>query len=176
MDGRYLGAMKGVVVALLALVFAAPAFAGGPSLVVGVAEDWPKRAPPTAAKARVTMAQLAGLRQIRVTAQWRPGLTAPPESELTALRNAAEAGQLAGIRIVVSVYPFGSSVTPLTPAARAEFSSYTAAVVRAGFSEVIVGNEPNINRFWLPQIAADGSHAAATAFLPLLDEAYDAAQ
>ena len=49
-------------------------------------------------------------------------------------------------------------------------------MVRAGFSEVIVGNEPNINRFWLPQFAADGSNAAATAFLPLLAEAYDAAK
>ena len=109
--------MKGVFVAVLALVFAAPAAAGGPSLVVGVAEDSPKQATLTAAKARVTMAQLAGLRQIRVTAQWRPGLTAPPDGELAALRNAAEAGRLAGIRIVVSVYPFGSSVTPLTPEA-----------------------------------------------------------
>ncbi len=168
--------MKGVFVAVLALVFAAPAAAGGPSLVVGVAEDSPKQATLTAAKARVTMAQLAGVRQIRVTAQWRPGLTAPPDGELAALRNAADAGRLAGIRIVVTVYPFGSSVTPLTPAARAEFASYTAAVVRAGFSEVIVGNEPNINRFWMPQFAVDGSNAAATAFLPLLAEAYDAAK
>ena len=116
--------MKGVFVAALALVFAAPAAAGGPSLVVGVAEDSPKQATLTAAKARVTMAQLAGVRQIRVTAQWRPGLTAPPDGELAALRNAADAGRLAGIRIVVTVYPFGSSVTPLTPAARAEFASY----------------------------------------------------
>ncbi len=168
--------MKGVVLALLALVFAAPAAAGGPSLVVGVAEDSPKQATVTAAKARVTMAQLAGVRQIRVTAQWRPGLTAPPDGELAALRNAADAGRLAGIRIVVTVYPFGSSVTPLTPQARAQFASFTAAVVRAGFSEVIVGNEPNINRFWMPQFAADGSNAAATAFLPLLAEAYDAAK
>ena len=168
--------MKGVFVAVLALVFAAPAAAGGPSLVVGVAEDSPKQATLTAAKSRVTLAQLAGVRQIRVTAQWRPGLTAPPDSELAALRNAADAGRLAGIRIVVTVYPFGSSVTPLTPAARAEFASYTAAVVRAGFSEVIVGNEPNINRFWMPQFAVDGSNAAATAFLPLMAEAYDAAK
>lgn len=168
--------MKGVVVAFLALVFATPAAAGGPSLVVGVAEDSPKQATLTGAKAKMTMAQLAGVSQVRVTAQWRPGLTAPPDGELAALRNAVDAGRLAGIRLVVDVYPFGSSVTPLTPQARAEFAAYTAAVVRAGYPEVIVGNEPNINRFWMPQFAVDGSNAAAAAFLPLLAETYDAAK
>ena len=38
------------MVAFLTLVFAAPAAAGGPSLVVGVAEDSPKQATLTAAK------------------------------------------------------------------------------------------------------------------------------
>jgi hypothetical protein len=139
-----------------------------------VAEDSPKQATLTAAKAEVTMAQLAGVRQIRVTSQWRPGLNAPPAAELTALKNAADAGRLAGIRLVVSVYPFGSSVTPLTPQARAEFASFTAAVVRAGYPEVIVGNEPNINRFWLPQFGPDGEDVAAPAYLELLAETYDA--
>ena len=31
-----------------------------------------------------------------------------------------------------------------------------------------VGNEPNLNRFWLPQFNADGSNAAAPAYLALL--------
>lgn len=166
--------MRGVLIAVLALVLAAPAAAGGPSLVVGAAEDSPKQATLDAAKARMTLAQLAGIKAVRVTTLWRPGLTAPPEAEQTALRNAAAAGNLTGIRLVVSVYPFGSSVTPLTPEARTQFARFTAAVVSAGFREVIVGNEPNINRFWLPQFAADGSNAAATAFLPLLAETYDA--
>jgi hypothetical protein len=39
---------------------------------------------------------------------------------------------------------------------------------------MIVGNEPNLNRFWLPQFNADGSDAAAPAFLQLLAQAYDA--
>ena len=165
--------MRGVVVAMMALVFAAPAAAGGPSLVVGAAEDSPKQATLDGAKTHMTMAQLAGLKAIRVTTLWRPGLTAPPPAELTALKNAAAAGNLAGIRLVVSVYPFGSSVTPLTPEARKEFAEFTAAVAGAGFRELIVGNEPNINRFWLPQFADDGSNAAAAAFLPLLAETYD---
>jgi hypothetical protein len=39
---------------------------------------------------------------------------------------------------------------------------------------VIVGNEPNLNRFWLPQFALDGTSAAPAAYLALLARTYDA--
>ena len=39
---------------------------------------------------------------------------------------------------------------------------------------MIVGNEPNLNRFWLPQFNEDGSGASAPAYLALLGESYDA--
>jgi hypothetical protein len=42
------------------------------------------------------------------------------------------------------------------------------------FDDVIVGNEPNLNRFWMPQFAADGSDAAAVAYETLLATTYDA--
>ena len=171
--------MRGVVVVVaaaagLALAAATPASAGGPTLEFGAAEDSVKQPTLAAATTEMNLAKLAGLDAVRVTVQWRPGLSAPPEGELDALGNAAQAGKLAGIRVVLSVYPFGSSVTPLTPEARAEFASFAAAVAKAGFAELIIGNEPNINRFWLPQFALDGSNAAAAAFLPLMAESYDA--
>ena len=40
--------------------------------------------------------------------------------------------------------------------------------------DVIVGNEPNLNRFWMPQFDADGGDVAAPAYLALLIEVYDA--
>ena len=40
--------------------------------------------------------------------------------------------------------------------------------------DVIVGNEPNLNRFWLPQFNPDGTNAAAPAYLALLARSYDA--
>jgi hypothetical protein len=43
-----------------------------------------------------------------------------------------------------------------------------------GVRHVIVGNEPNINRFWLPQFGLDGANAASPAYLQLLAETYDA--
>jgi len=39
---------------------------------------------------------------------------------------------------------------------------------------IIVGNEPNLNRYWLPQFNADGSDAAAPAYESLLALTYDA--
>ena len=166
--------MKGVLIVLAALVLVPTASAGGPSLQVGAAEDSPKQATLVAAKAKMTMAQLAGLKAIRLTSLWRPGLEAPAAAEREALENAAEAGRLTGIGTVVSVYPFGSSVTPLTPAARTEFASYAAAVARLGFTQLIIGNEPNLNRFWLPQFGPDGEDVAAGPYVSLLVRSYDA--
>jgi hypothetical protein len=40
--------------------------------------------------------------------------------------------------------------------------------------DVIVGNEPNLNRFWLPQFGPSGEDAAAPAYLQLLAQTYDA--
>jgi hypothetical protein len=42
--------------------------------------------------------------------------------------------------------------------------------------DVIVGNEPNLNRFWLPQFDANGDDVAAPAYFQLLAETYDAAK
>jgi hypothetical protein len=38
----------------------------------------------------------------------------------------------------------------------------------------VIGNEPNTNRYWLPQFNADGSDAAAPAYESLLAQTYDA--
>jgi hypothetical protein len=39
---------------------------------------------------------------------------------------------------------------------------------------VIVGNEPNLNRFWMPQFTQTGLDAAASSYLGLLAQTYDA--
>ena len=66
--------------------------------------------------------------------------------------------------------------TPTTPAARAQFAAYAASIPRLlpGVRDVIVGNEPNLNLFWLPQFGPDGSDAAAASYLALLAASYDA--
>ena len=120
--------------------------------------------------------RLAGFRAARITSTWEPGLSAPTEHEALVLGNVAAAAALHGVRVYVSVYHAGSKTTPLTSEAQAEFAAYVAAIVQAnpGFRDVIVGNEPNLNRFWLPQFNADGTGASAPAYNALLATTYDA--
>jgi hypothetical protein len=40
--------------------------------------------------------------------------------------------------------------------------------------EYIIGNEPNLNRYWLPQFGTNGEDVAAPAYVRLLARAYDA--
>jgi hypothetical protein len=80
------------------------------------------------------------------------------------------------IRIFLAVFHPGSATTPLTPESRSEFAAYVTAIMRDApeIRDVIVGNEPNLNRFWMPQFDAAGEDVAAPAYLALLIEVYDA--
>jgi len=166
----------GLLGALVALALAPAAQAGGPTLTLGTAEDIVRSSSLVEAKAQMTLLQLAGFRAVRVTSIWKPGELAPGPAERKVLDNVVAAAELSGIRIYVSVFHAGSRTTPLAPEDRAQFASYAAGLARAypGVRDVIVGNEPNLNRFWLPQYAADGSGASAPAYLSLLAETYDA--
>ena len=164
----------GSVVALLA-----PSLAhAGPGLVVGAVEDDVRAATAVEAEARMAEFRLDGYRAVRVTSYWRPGLTSPSDDELTVLRNVSDAGLRNGVLVFVTVMSPGSATTPLTADARADFASYAAAIVGGvpSLTRVIVGNEPNLNRFWLPQFNLDGSSAAPAAYLALLARTYDATQ
>jgi hypothetical protein len=67
-------------------------------------------------------------------------------------------------------------VTPTSPGARAQFASYAASIPRRlpAVRDIIIGNEPNLNLFWLPQFGPDGSNVAASSYLELLAASYDA--
>jgi hypothetical protein len=161
--------------AFFALV--APGLAtAGPGLVVGAVEDDVRASTLVEAEARMMSFRLAGFRAVRVTSFWRPGLTRPSDDELRILRNVGDAGARNGVRVYVTVMSPGSATTPLTDEARAEFASYAAAIVRnaPSLEHVIVGNEPNLNRFWLPQFGMDGTSTAPAAYLTLLAATYDA--
>jgi hypothetical protein len=164
-----------VAAAALALPPAA-AHAGGPALAVGVAEDAVRAPDLVGATAEMNLLRVVGFGTVRITSQWQPGRIAPDGGELGTLRNVDAAARLSGVRVVTAIYHPGSRTTPLTPEARAEFAQYAAALVAAlpAFDDVVVGNEPNLNRFWLPQFNPDGSIASASAYLALLTQVYDA--
>ena len=166
--------LLGSVAACLAV--AAPAVAGGPSMALGAAEDAVRAPDLVTAKAKMAQLRLAGFTSARITSNWLPGQVAPTPGELNVLRNVEAAARLHGVRVYVSVYHPGSRTTPLDPAVQAEFAQYAAAIARAvpSVDDVIVGNEPNLNRFWLPQFGLDGANASAPAYLSLLARTYDA--
>jgi hypothetical protein len=145
-------------------------------MLVGAAEDVVRQPTLTQTKAKLDLLRLAGLNAVRVTSIWDPDNPVPSQEEVSILRNVASAAQLDGMQTFAAVYNFGSRTTPLTEEAQASFSSYAASLAREvpGLTNFIIGNEPNLNRFWLPQFNPDGSDAAAPAYLSLLYRSYTA--
>ncbi len=143
------------------------------AFVVGAVDDAARHPGPV-------LGQLAaaGFRAVGITSYWEPGLSAPTAEELGVLRDVAARAGKRDLRIFLAVFHRGSSTTPLTAAERTAFSSYVAAIMRdvPKIRDVIVGNEPNLNRFWLPQFGEDGENLAAVFYLALLAEVYDAAK
>jgi hypothetical protein len=159
-----------------ALVFAPAASAGGPTMGIGATEDIVKQPDLVAAKAQMDLLKLAGLNGVRITQIWAPGETEPSGGAFDALKNAVAAAQLDGVRVVLSVTNFGSRTTPLSDQDQADFAAYAAAVARElpYVQEYVVGNEPNLNRYWMPQFGLDGGDVAAPAYEALLAKTYDA--
>ena len=176
-DRLVLGGVRLLCVILLVFfASSATAWAGGPAMMVGAAEDVGRQQDYAFAKSEMDMARLAGLDSIRLTQIWTTGDVKLGPNDQIELGNAIKAAQFTGLRVVLSLYPLGSSVTPLTEQDRADFAAYVVDV--AGrypvVHDFVIGNEPNLNRFWMPQFNDDGSDAAAPAYEQLLATTYDA--
>jgi hypothetical protein len=145
-------------------------------MMVGAAEDVAKTQDAAFAKTEMDKLRLAGFDTIRLTQTWSKGETKLGPNDTITLGNAINAAQFTGVRVVLSIYPFGSSVTPLTEEDRLAFTQYAADIATRYplVHDFIIGNEPNLNRFWLPQFGASGEDVAAPAYLQLLAETYDA--
>jgi len=112
----------------------------------------------------------------RVTVTWKRGQTALDPNLLDDLRYGIDQAQGAGADVYLTVYPDGSSETPISASDQGSFARFAASLARA-MPEVrhfIVGNEPNLNRFWLPQFGPSGNDLAAPAYERLLARTYDA--
>ena len=145
-------------------------------MLIGAAEDRVRQPTFAGAKAEMDLLVRAGFNAVRVTQTWAPGQARPRATDFRILHNVVRAAGLDGVKVLLTVMNFGSSTTPLTDGARAEFASYAAALAR-GLPQVryfVIGNEPNINRYWLPQFNPDGTDAAAPAYEALLADSYDA--
>jgi hypothetical protein len=164
-------------VIVIGILFAAPAAqAGGPSMLIGAAEDGVKADTLTEAKARLDLLRLAGLDAVRVTSIWNPDSPLPGAEEILQLRNLTQAAALDGLKPFVAVFNFGSRTTPLTDSAQLSFVGHVVALAREvpALQNFIIGNEPNLNRFWLPQFGPNGEDVAAPAYTALLAKTYQA--
>lgn len=143
---------------------------------VGVWEYFIRDADPAVAQSKMQETKAAGFEGAITNSFWEPGLREPSAQELTELRNAADAATAAGIRPLVIVQNVGSRTTPRTAELRSQFAAYAASLARQipAYRDFIIGNEPNLNRFWLPQYGPDGENVAARDYLALLAESYDA--
>jgi hypothetical protein len=165
-------AALGCAALLVALVLAACG-SGSEPFVVGAVDDAVRSPGPA-----LGLLADAGFDAVGITSFWEPGASEPPPEELAILRDVAARAAKRDLRVFLAAYQRGSATTPLTDEARRQFAAYVAAIVREtdGIDDVIVGNEPNLNRFWLPQFGPDGADVAAPAYLALLAQTYDAAK
>jgi hypothetical protein len=171
------------VLAVAAALLAAAAFFGvdryfeeRTTLRFGAWEYFMRDADRAEAKRKVDDATAAGFTAVIMNSFWGPGQREPSETELAELRNAGEAARAAGLQPLLIVQHEGSKTTPRTSELRTEFAAYAASLARQlpDFRDFIIANEPNLNRFWLPQFGPNGEDVAARDYLMLLAEVYDA--
>jgi hypothetical protein len=145
-------------------------------MAVGAAEDNVRQSNVAASKAQMDLLRMLGLNAVRVTTTWAPGLNAPTAGEAGALSVVDQAAKLSGLTVYVQVMNAGSKTTPLSGQDQADFTAYAASIAKrfSSFRNFVIGNEPNLNRFWLPQFGPNGEDVAAQSFEVLLAQTYDA--
>ncbi len=165
-----------VAVLAAALAFAPAAHAGGPSLLIGATEDAVRQPTLVAARAQMDLLELAGFGAVRVSQLWSPGQTALLPADRLVLENVVAAARLDGIQVFLDVMNASGSTAPVTDQMQADFAAYAASIVQAfpSIRYVLVGSEPNLNLYWLPQFDANGGDAAAVGYESLLARTYDA--
>jgi hypothetical protein len=154
-----------------ATLAAAPA-AGAEPLRYGVADDWPEWHP--CGDLWWQGATDIGYQDLRLTIRWDE--TQPDVVPQAAnLKAAVDCALLTGMRPILAVFPLRPDAIGSSVVAQAAFARF-AAEVGAGFAGVrdfIVGNEPNVNRFWQPQYTS-GRDAAGRDYEHTLAASYDA--
>lgn len=146
----------------------ATATSSGP-LQYGVSDDWPKYH--TCGDAWWTADHDIGYTDLRITVKWDGTSTID-----AGLKNAVDCATLNNTQLVVSIYPAKPNLIGSSDSAQSAFASFVALVATTAGPTVtnfIVGNEPNVNRFWQPQYV-NGKDAAGADYEHTLAKAYDA--
>jgi len=138
----------------------------------GVADDWPKFH--ACGDVWWQSATDINYTDLRMTVQWNEATpTVIPFQEN--IQAAVDCALLNNVRPILALYPQHPAAIGSSDAAQQSFAAFVALVGQA-FPQVtnfIVGNEPNVNRFWQPQYAG-GQDAAGKDFEHTLAYSYDA--
>jgi hypothetical protein len=156
-----------------------PAAPPGPrskTFLVGTVDDSLVQQGAQFAQSQADLSRDAGFDTAVVSAMWQHGQRRPPASLLGSLRIVSRTTRKARMQLAVVIWHGLGRDTPMTPADRAEFAAWAAALVSAlpSVRYAIVGNEPNLSTFWKPQFGAGGSDLAARNYADLLARSYDA--
>ncbi|HEY2327934.1 MAG TPA: hypothetical protein VGH52_10665, partial [Gaiellaceae bacterium] len=159
--------------AVLAVGIAVLAVAGGATaspLTYGASDDWPLFHP--CGDVFWKSMSDVGFQQLRMTVQWDGTQTLTFRSNIKA---AVDCALLQNVTPVLAIYPAKPTLIGSSDSAQSSFASFVALVGTAfpSVHNFIIGNEPNVNRFWQPQFVG-GHDAAATDYEHTLAKSYDA--
>jgi hypothetical protein len=163
--------LKRLLAALIAVAaLVAVAGASADPLRVGIADDWPKFHP--CGDIWWQSAKDIGYQDLRMTVQWNGSNAIPFPGNIQA---AIDCSLLSGVRPILAVYPAKPSLIGSNDSAQTAFASFVALVGQTfpAVHDFVVGNEPNVNRFWQPQYVG-GQDAAAKDYEHTLAASYDA--
>jgi hypothetical protein len=147
---------------------------GPPTYVVGATEDEALGLDDGGALAYAQMHDYGlGVVRMNVTYDRTQPTTIPQED---ALQRAIVPAIANGIRVMLSIAPAHSTEVTGDPNGVKNYAAYAALVARTFplVTDFIIGNEPNLGRFWSPTFNADGTIAAGATYEATLAAAYDA--
>lgn len=152
------------------LAFVVTGIAGADPLRVGVADDWPE----SHACGDVFWQSVNDINysDLRITVQWDGSGATIPIGDAASAANCAIKN---GVEPIVAIYPSKPNLIGSNASAQAAFASFCGNVAQQlpMVDNFIVGNEPNVNRFWQPQYV-NGQSAAPIDYEHTLAQSYDA--
>jgi hypothetical protein len=166
------------VAALLALAAASSAAnatrLGPVDFVVGATEDQPLGLDDGGAGMYDQMSSHR-LGAIRMSVDYEPSEPATLQQR-EQLERAITTANLSGLRVLLSMVLGHSTDVTGDPNGVENFAAYTALVARTfpSVTDFIIGNEPNLGRFWFPTFNANGTIASAKTYEAALAASYDA--
>ena len=112
---------------------------------------------------------------IRMSVDYEPSEPTTVQ-QLDQLERAITAADQRGLRVILSISPAHSTDVTSDPNGVKKFAAYTALVARAfpSVTDFVIGNEPNLGRFWFPTYNRNKSIAAAATYEAALAASYDA--